>query len=313
MKLLFWSDEHPAKRKIASQIALHYSPGDIDIYQTKTSYDASDHALIKVLAEMEIAYREDAIKNTENIREERYDMVIVLCPCFRSRMLTFCGQPTVLCWPVENPAKKGSSPLQLLTQLRKCRDELVLKVRHLYSDGYLETFARQREQQADIFNDPSRGCLLFNRDEIIVDVNERAASLSGHPRESLFGKPLHYVLPDDTVSRHALAIMDEGILFREVEMNLMMQGKNLMRVMATFAGLPHALGQGGLVYFQENHEANLIQPLDGTRGLDRLSWDRVESALRQSTGNRTKAAHILGVGRATLYRFLDRHKKDVPA
>jgi PAS domain S-box-containing protein len=37
----------------------------------------------------------------------------------------------------------------------------------------------------------------------------------------------------------------------------------------------------------------------------KLERDAVTAALRQSGGNKTKAAKILGVGRATLYRFLD--------
>jgi len=37
----------------------------------------------------------------------------------------------------------------------------------------------------------------------------------------------------------------------------------------------------------------------------KLERDAVAAALQQSGGNKTKAARILGVGRATLYRFLD--------
>lgn len=39
----------------------------------------------------------------------------------------------------------------------------------------------------------------------------------------------------------------------------------------------------------------------------RLSGDAVEAALRQAGGNRSRAAKLLGVGRATLYRFLERN------
>jgi DNA-binding NtrC family response regulator len=36
----------------------------------------------------------------------------------------------------------------------------------------------------------------------------------------------------------------------------------------------------------------------------KLDIDRVKSALKQTGGNKAKAARLLGVGRATLYRFL---------
>jgi transcriptional regulator with GAF, ATPase, and Fis domain len=39
----------------------------------------------------------------------------------------------------------------------------------------------------------------------------------------------------------------------------------------------------------------------------KLSPDNVRSALSQTVGNKSKAAKILGVGRATLYRFLSEH------
>ena len=45
-----------------------------------------------------------------------------------------------------------------------------------------------------------------------------------------------------------------------------------------------------------------IDPVPGPR--KRLTLERVKSALAKSGGNRTRAARILGVGRATLYRFL---------
>jgi len=36
----------------------------------------------------------------------------------------------------------------------------------------------------------------------------------------------------------------------------------------------------------------------------KLDMERVNAALRESGGNRSRAAKVLGVGRATLYRFL---------
>ncbi|MBW2181680.1 MAG: helix-turn-helix domain-containing protein, partial [Deltaproteobacteria bacterium] len=36
----------------------------------------------------------------------------------------------------------------------------------------------------------------------------------------------------------------------------------------------------------------------------KLAIDSVKSALKQTGGNKAKAARLLGVGRATLYRFL---------
>ncbi len=43
----------------------------------------------------------------------------------------------------------------------------------------------------------------------------------------------------------------------------------------------------------------------------KLDYDSVAGALRQSGGNKAKAARLLGVGRATLYRFLETYR-DVP-
>ena len=67
-------------------------------------------------------------------------------------------------------------------------------------------------------------------------------------------------------------------------------------------------GLGGYISFEESREEAVIQPMEGSRGLDRLSWDRIEASLKQTAGNRTKAARVLGVGRATFYRFLEREK-----
>jgi len=39
----------------------------------------------------------------------------------------------------------------------------------------------------------------------------------------------------------------------------------------------------------------------------KLDLSQVRHALKQTAGNKTKAASLLGVGRATLYRFLNRH------
>jgi len=43
---------------------------------------------------------------------------------------------------------------------------------------------------------------------------------------------------------------------------------------------------------------------------ERLTVESVQDALLKTKGSKTKAAKLLGVGRATLYRFLDRHLTD---
>ncbi len=45
----------------------------------------------------------------------------------------------------------------------------------------------------------------------------------------------------------------------------------------------------------------------------KLSADSVRMALKEAGGNKSKAAKLLGVGRATLYRFLDANKAEFPA
>jgi DNA-binding NtrC family response regulator len=50
---------------------------------------------------------------------------------------------------------------------------------------------------------------------------------------------------------------------------------------------------------------NSDMPLANTR--TRLTVQMVEEAIAQSNGNKLKAARLLGVGRATLYRFLDKY------
>jgi len=39
----------------------------------------------------------------------------------------------------------------------------------------------------------------------------------------------------------------------------------------------------------------------------KLDLDTIKSALEQTGGNKSRAAKLLGVGRATLYRFLSEH------
>ena len=43
--------------------------------------------------------------------------------------------------------------------------------------------------------------------------------------------------------------------------------------------------------------------------LKKLHADAVKNALSKTGGNKTKTAKVLGVGRATLYRFLDEHEE----
>lgn len=302
------SEEHSVKRKLASQIAAHFSKGKVDIHQMKTAFDPTDHVLQSVLAEVEISFNEDQVFHLSDLSSEKYDLVIMLCKCFRRKLLTFPGFPAIIYWPIDNPVQKGYAPHQIQDALRRTRDDLLTRIKHLFEDGYLETFQSLGHQIQDIFDDHSQGVIKFNREEIIIGMNEQALKLTGYEESVVYGKPLHFLIPDDTVSRHALAVTDEGVSFRQADLKMKRVDREIMKIKATFKALSNEKGLGGYIAFEESREEPVIQPMEGSRGLDRLSWDRVETALKQTGGNRTKAARVLGVGRATFYRFLDREK-----
>lgn len=294
---------------MASLIAQHLNPGGIEIYITRNSYDAVDHLLERVMDEINIKPSQDAISQIDDIHAQNYDLVIVLCKCLRHRLLYFSRSPALLYWPLDNPVKKGLSPNQIFSQLRKTRDELLSRIQHLFSDGYLDAFQHQNLAWRDIFNDPSRGSLLFNRDEIISDANEKACSLTGFSMKELCGKPLHFLLPDDMVSRHAMAVLESDSQHREAKLKLMLHNRSIMQVSTSLCGLSNSNGQAGMLSFTEERDQPTVEAAEEGGGIaDRLSPERVEAALRQSDGNRTKASQLLGVGRATLYRFLEKRK-----
>jgi PAS domain-containing protein len=308
MKILFMSEEHSVKRKLAAQVAHHLSQGKADIYQVKTAFDPIDHQMQSILGEKGIKGSPDAIFSADNLQQEVYDVVIMLCKSYRRKLLSFPGYPAVLYWPIDNPVKKGSAPHQIQEALRNSRDDLIERLTHLFENGYLDAFYRQGNQLHDLLNDQSQGVIRFNREEIITAINDQACHLSGYDSATILGKPLHFLIMDDTVSRHALAVTDEGVGFRQAELKLKRIDKEVVSIKSTFKSLSRDRGLGGYLSFEESREEPVIQPMEGTRGLDRLSWDRVEASLKQTGGNRTKAARVLGVGRATFYRFLEREK-----
>ncbi len=53
--------------------------------------------------------------------------------------------------------------------------------------------------------------------------------------------------------------------------------------------------------------ADLRIPKNRRGPVKKLDMDSVQDALEQTAGNKTKAARLLGVGRATLYRFINEH------
>lgn len=308
MRILFMSEEHSIKRKLAAHIASHFANGKAEIHLFRTAFDPTDYMLDSVLKEVEVPRNDDDILRAQNLSVESYDIVIMLCKCFRRRMLNFVGFPAKIYWPLDNPVQKGASPTQIMSSLRSLRDELMVKLKHLFEDGYLDAFQRHINQISDIFDDHSQGIVKFNREEIITGMNEEALKMTGFEADAIYGKPLHFLIPDDTVSRHALAVTDEGVSFKQTELRMKRADKEIVKINATFKALVREKGLGGYIAFEESREEPVIQPMEGSRGLDRLSWDRVEASLKQTGGNRTKAARILGVGRATFYRFLEREK-----
>jgi len=45
-----------------------------------------------------------------------------------------------------------------------------------------------------------------------------------------------------------------------------------------------------------------------TRGKAPLEAEEIIQALRQTAGNKTEAAHLLGISRRTIYRQIDAHR-----
>jgi DNA-binding NtrC family response regulator len=54
-------------------------------------------------------------------------------------------------------------------------------------------------------------------------------------------------------------------------------------------------------------ETPIIKPSSSDRG--KLDIQSVKEAIKKTGGNKSKAARVLGVGRATLYRFLTQNKE----
>ena len=69
--------------------------------------------------------------------------------------------------------------------------------------------------------------------------------------------------------------------------------------------LPPEITQGSDMFLSSPREPDILPEPGPARG--RLDVASVKAALTKTGGNKSKAARILGVGRATLYRFLNNH------
>jgi len=70
--------------------------------------------------------------------------------------------------------------------------------------------------------------------------------------------------------------------------------------------LPMEITQGKDINFQL---PNRPEPQEGIPARSKLDIESVKTAIKKTGGNKSKAARVLGVGRATLYRFLAQNKE----
>ncbi|GAB4291282.1 MAG: hypothetical protein Kow0090_04670 [Myxococcota bacterium] len=129
--VLFMCVMNSARSQLAEAIARKFAPKGVEVFSAGSSPSRVHPLAIKVLEEAGFSTAELYSKSVDAIDPKAVQLVITLCA--EEVCPVFLGKAYRFRWPFFDPASAGAEEEKKLEAFRKVRDELIKRIRHLFS------------------------------------------------------------------------------------------------------------------------------------------------------------------------------------
>ncbi|MBC7347047.1 MAG: sigma 54-interacting transcriptional regulator [Clostridia bacterium] len=194
-KILFVGENNACRSRMAQAFTVAMAPFPLEAISAGYRNGVVHPMVSQVLAEVGVAVTDGPGFSLGELGGQSFDLVVVLSPRVREQYPALHGLHGVLWWNLDDPLATPQAPEALLEAMRRCRDQVRVRVETLFRDGYFHALLTLKENATRVLDSLAEGLVAHDLSRRIFFFNRAAERITGYAREEVLGRDCYDVFP----------------------------------------------------------------------------------------------------------------------